>query len=156
MIALLLQVFIFVSQPVNETPIEVFSNPLIEKTTPLIIEEYLQEYGWDDVRLTKDIKQADVVVYPYFIYYDRPNTETSFVILKGLKEKVGLEMRLEFEHPSYSFIQILQATGYIEKEAKSNFLSIEEGEGDFGDMVVFNLIKKTLDECFKDYRLLIF
>lgn len=155
MIALILQVFVFVSQPINETGMEIFSNPLVKKTTPLIIEEYLQEYGWTEIRLTKNREEADVIVHPYFIFYERPNTETSFVIFKGLKENVGLEMELIFEHPSYNTVQTLRATGYLEKEAKSNFLSIEGGTGDFADMVIFNLIKKTLDECFRDYRLLI-
>jgi len=144
---------IFVSEPVNSTDQEIFSNPLLKKTTVIVLEEYLQENT--DVRLVSTIEESDIVVRPEFIEYVRPNTETSLGILKSKTETVGLEMVIYFDHKDYNFRQKLKGTSTLDKEIRSNFLSIEDSEEDFSDGLLMNLIKKTINECFKDINLLI-
>lgn len=152
-IGILLQLFVWVWQPTNSTSMEMFDNGLVKRTTPIIIEELIQESL--DLTITKDSTKADIWVKPLFIYYHRPNTESSIFIFKGLTEEVGLEMRVIFQHKNYNMIQSVGCTEFLIKEAKSNFFSIEEGPDDFADMVIFNLIKKTLNSCFEKVNYLL-
>jgi hypothetical protein len=108
------------------------------------------------LRIVKEKGEADIWVYPSFEYYVRPNTETSLAILKSKEEVVGLEMKLVFEHRKYDFRQSLKAEADLTKDIRSNFLSVEESEEDFAESLLFNLIKKTIEECFKEFYLLIF
>ena len=152
---LLLQLLtIWIGEPTNKTEIQSFSNPLVKRTTVLVIEEYIQEYSM--LRIVKEKGEADIWVYPSFEYYVRPNTETSLAILKSKEEVVGLEMKLVFEHRKYDFRQSLKAEADLTKDIRSNFLSVEESEEDFAESLLFNLIKKTIEECFKEFYLLIF
>lgn len=155
MIYLILSVlYVWVGQPSNFTDKEVFSNSLIRSTTVVVIEEYLQETT--DLILTQEKEKADIHLYPYFINYIRPNTEASFAILSSKTETVGLEMILVFEYPKYNFTQSLTSISEIDKEIRSNFLSVEESEEDFADSMLMNLIRKTIDSCFKSIETLIF
>jgi hypothetical protein len=77
-------------------------------------------------------------------------------MLSAVKEEVGLEMLLLFQYPKYNFVQQLQDKGTIEKNIKSNFLSINEDLPDFANSIQMNLIKKTISECFENVDELIF
>jgi hypothetical protein len=154
-LVLFLQILsIWIGEPTNHTEIEVFSNPLVKKTTIVVIEEYIQEYSM--LKITKEKDKADIWVYPTFEHYIRPNIETSLAIMKSKQEVVGLEMRLTFEHRRHNFKQNLKGEADLIKDIRSNFLSVEESEEDFAEGLLFNLIKKTIDKCFKDFYLLIF
>lgn len=154
-LGILLQILtIWIGEPSNRTEIETFSNPLVRKTTVLVIEEYVQEYSM--LRITKEKSEADIWVYPSFEYYIRPNTETSLAIMKSKQEVVGLEMKLVFEHRRYDFRQSLEGEADLVKDIRSNFLSVEESEEDFANSLLMNLVKKTIVECFKEFYLLIF
>lgn len=152
---LLLQILsIWVSEPRNNTDQQVFSNSLLRSTTVIILEEYIQENT--ELRLVSTREEADIYVYPEFIEYIRPNTEASLAILKSKTETVGLEMTIFFLHPDWNFYQQLQCKSEIDKEIRSNFLSIEESAEDFADSLLMNLVKKTINECFKSIDSLIF
>lgn len=132
----------------------VFSNSLLKSTTVIVLEEYIQENT--ELRLVSEKEEADIYVYPQFIEYVRPNTEASLAIMKSKTETVGLEMVIYFEHKDYDIVQKLEGKSTIDKEIRSNFLSIEESEEDFADSMLMNLIKKTIDTCFETIDLLIF
>jgi len=132
----------------------VFSNSLLKSTTVIVLEEYIQENT--ELRLVSEKEEADIYVYPQFIEYVRPNTEASLAIMKSKTETVGLEMKIVFSYPKWNFNQQLQCKSTIDKEIRSNFLSIEESEEDFADSLLMNLVKKTINECFKSINSLIF
>lgn len=155
---LLLQIlFIWVGEPQNNIPIDVFDNPVLKKTTVVVMEEYVQEYAdYKTLRLTDDKEKADVYVYPIFIDYIRPNTEVTLATMKSKSEVVGLEMEIIFYHKDYNITQRLHTTVEIEKDIRSNFLSVEESEVDFANGLLMNLIKKAISSCFEEFYLLIF
>lgn len=131
-----------------------FSNSLLKSTTVVVLEEYIQEYT--ELRLVSTQEEIDIVAYPQFIEYIRPNTEASLAIMKSKTETVGLKMVIYFEHKNYNFRQKLECTSTVDKEIRSNFLSVEESEEDFADSMIMNLIKKTIDRCFTNVDVLIF
>ena len=131
-----------------------FSNSLIQSTTVIVLEEYIQENT--NLVLTREKEKADIIVYPYFLRYIRPNTEITFAMLSAITEEVGLEMLLLFQYPKYNFIQQLQSKATIEKNIKSNFLSINENLPDFANSIQMNLVKKTINNCFINVDELIF
>ena len=118
------------------------------------MEEYIQENT--NLVLTREKEKADIIVYPYFLRYIRPNTEITFAMLSAVTEEVGLEMLLLFQYPKYNFIQQLQSKATIEKNIKSNFLSINENLPDFANSIQMNLVKKTINNCFINVDELIF
>ena len=131
-----------------------FSNSLIQSTTVIVLEEYIQENT--NLVLTREKEKADIIVYPYFLRYIRPNTKITFAMLSAVTEEVGLEMLLLFQYPKYNFIQQLQSKSTIEKNIKSNFLSINEDLPDFANSIQMNLVKKTINNCFINVDELIF
>jgi len=156
-LTLLSILLIWVGEPTNETPIEIFGNPLLKKTTVVVMEEYIQEYAdYQTLRLTDDKDEADIYVYPVFINYIRPNTEITFATMKSKTETVGLEMEIVFYHKDYNIIQKLHTEVEIDKEIRSNFLSVEESEVDFANSLLMNLVKKAIASCFEEFYLLIF
>jgi len=146
--------FIWVSDPTNNTTEPIFTNDLLKKTTVIVLEEYIQENT--DLRLTRERKEADIQVHSYFSEYIRPNTQANLSILKSSTETVGLSMTIMFIHTDYNIKQTLQCSSTIDKQIRSNFLSIEESEKDFADSMLMNLIKKTINECFKEVDILLF
>lgn len=156
-LTLLSILLIWVGEPTNETPIEIFGNPLLKKTTMVVMEEYIQEYAdYQTLRLTDDKEEADIYVYPVFINYIRPNTEVTFATMKSKTETVGLEMEIVFYHKDYNIIQKLHTEVEIDKEIRSNFLSVEESDVDFANSLLMNLVKKAIASCFEEFYLLIF
>jgi len=154
-LGLLLQILsIWVSDPVNLTDQQIFSNPLLQKTTVIVMEEQLQMNT--DMRLVLEQQESDIQVYTEFVEYVRPNSETSIATLRSKTETVGLEMVITFEFPKHNFTQKLQCKATLDKEIRSNFLSVEESEEDFADSMLMNLIKKTIDVCYRDIDTLIF
>jgi hypothetical protein len=149
MIAILLQILtIWVSQPINHTDQEIFSNSLLRNTTVVVMEEYIQENT--ELRLVTEQSESDIYVYTDFIEYVRPNQEISIGTLRQKTETVGLEMIITFDYPKHGFRQRLQCSSTLDKEIRSNFLSVEESEEDFADSMLMNLIKKTIATCFED------
>ena len=154
-LGLLLQILsIWVADPVNHTDQQIFSNPLLQKTTVIVMEEYIQENT--DLRLVVEEGESDIQVYTDFIEYVRPNSETSIATLRSKTETVGLEMIITFDYPKHGFKQRLQCQSTLDKEIRSNFLSVEESEEDFADSMLMNLIKKTVSTCFESVETLIF
>jgi len=155
MIAILLQILsIWVSQPINHTDQEIFSNSLLRNTTVVVMEEYIQENT--ELRLVTEQSESDIYVYTDFIEYVRPNQEISIGTLRQKTETVGLEMIITFDYPKHGFRQRLQCSSTLDKEIRSNFLSVEESEEDFADSMLMNLIKKTISTCFQSVDTLIF
>ena len=155
MIAILLQILsIWVSQPTNHTDQEIFSNSLLRNTTVVVMEEYIQENT--ELRLVTKQSEGDIYVYTDFIEYVRPNQEISIGTLRQKTETVGLEMIITFDYPKHGFRQRLQCSSTLDKEIRSNFLSVEESEEDFADSMLMNLIKKTISTCFQSVDTLIF
>ena len=155
MIAILLQILsIWVSQPINHTDQEIFSNSLLRNTTVVVMEEYIQENT--ELRLVTEQSESDIYVYTDFIEYVRPNQEISIGTLRQKTETVGLEMIITFDYPKHRFRQRLQCSSTLDKEIRSNFLSVEESEEDFADSMLMNLIKKTISTCFQSVDTLIF
>ena len=155
MIAILLQILsIWVSQPINHTDQEIFSNSLLRNTTVVVMEEYIQENT--ELRLVTEQSESDIYVYTDFIEYVRPNQEISIGTLRQKTETVGLEMIITFDYPKHGFRQRLQCSSTLDKEIRSNFLSVEESEDDFADSMLMNLIKKTISTCFQSVDTLIF
>lgn len=144
----------FVTEPTNTTGLTVFDNSLILKTTQLKIEEYVQDNP--KLTLTQDIEEADIVVYSEFVEYERPDIGFNFGTLSLKKEKVFLTMKITFYEEKYNFRQHLITRQMLEKESRSNFYSMVETEYDFIDSMLFNLIKKTIDQAFVDYFNLLF
>ena len=150
-----LQIFtVWVAPAENSTHIQNLSNPLVQRTTALVVEEYIQDIH--NFRLVQDRFQADIVVTPSFIGYRRPNTDVSFSVLQVQEEEVFLTMRIEFYSVNYSFSQSLISQASLVRKAGSNFLDIEDSQNDFAESSVFNLIKKTINACFQDFDSLIF
>jgi hypothetical protein len=145
---------VWVQPAQNQTPIDAFNYPLVQRTTALVIEEYIQEE--QVLRLVSDKMEADIIVKPYFIGYRRPNTDISLAVLQVKEEEVFLTMRMEFYFAKYNFAQNLICTESLVRKAGSNFLDIQESETDFAESMVFNLIKKTINGCFQDFESLIF
>ena len=155
MIAILLQILsIWVSQPINHTDQEIFSNSLLRNTTVVVMEEYIQENT--ELTLVTEQSESDIYVYTDFIEYVRPNQEISIGTLRQKTETVGLEMIITFDYPKHGFRQRLQCSSTLDKEIRSNFLSVEESEEDFADSMLMNLIKKTISTCFQSVDTLIF
>jgi hypothetical protein len=149
MIAILLQILsIWVSQPINHTDQEIFSNSLLRNTTVVVMEEYIQENT--QLRLVTEQSESDIYVYTDFIEYVRPNQEISIGTLRQKTETVGLEMSITFDFHQNNFRHKLQCSSTLDKEIRSNFLSVEESEEDFADSMLMNLIKKTIATCFED------
>ena len=150
-----LQIFtVWVAPAENNTHILNLGNPLVQRTTALVVEEYIQDIH--NFRLVQDRFQADIIVTPYFIGYRRPNTDVSFSVLQVQEEEVFLTMRIEFYLANYSFSQSLISEASLVRQAGSNFLDIEDSQNDFAESSVFNLIKKTINACFQDFDSLIF
>ena len=145
---------VWVQPAQNQTPIDAFNYPLVQRTTALVIEEYIQEE--QVLRLVSDKMDADIIVKPYFIGYRRPNTDVSLAVLQIKEEEVFLTMRMEFYFAKYNFAQNLICTESLLRKAGSNFLDIAESETDFAESMVFNLVKKTINRCFQDFDSLIF
>ena len=118
------------------------------------MEEYIQENT--ELRLVSEQSEGDIYVYTDFIEYVRPNQEISIGTLRQKTETVGLEMSITFEYPKYNLTQKLQCSSTLDKEIRSNFLSVEESEEDFADSMLMNLIKKTISTCFQSVDTLIF
>jgi hypothetical protein len=72
------------------------------------------------------------------------------------KERVYLSMEIVFYHKKYFFTQTLKTKQMLEKEVKSNFYTMVETEIDFAESMLFNLIKKTIDQSFVGYFNLLF
>ena len=132
----------------------IFDNSLVKKTTQLVIEEYIQDYP--NLRLTKDSVNADIYVYPTFLEYERPDVSLNFSVFNMQKERVYLSMKIVFYHKKYFFTQTLKTKQMLEKEVKSNFYTMVETEIDFAESMLFNLIKKTIDQSFVGYFNLLF
>lgn len=145
---------VWVAPAQNQTTIDVFDYPLVQRTTALVIEEYIQEE--EVLRLVSDKMEADIIVYPHFIGYRRPNTDISLSVLQVKEEEVFLTMRIEFYFAKWNFSQSLISEASLVRKAGSNFLDIQESETDFAESMVFNLIKKTISVCFEDFSSLIF
>jgi len=71
-------------------------------------------------------------------------------------ERVYLSMEIVFYHKKYKFYQTLRTRQMLEKEVKSNFYSTIQTDIDFAESMLFNLIKKTIDQSFVGYFNLLF
>ena len=145
---------IFVYEPANTTGLEVFDNGLVKKTTQLVIEEYSQDYP--GIQPVSDPSEADILIYPKFVKYERPDISLSVGVLKSKKEKVYLTMDLLFVEKTTRFHQHLKTREVIEKSASSTFYTMTDSEEDFADSILLNLIKKTIDKAFEGYLDLLF
>jgi len=145
---------VFVTEPTNTTGLGVFDNSLILRTTQLKIEEYVQDNP--KLTLTDKIEEADIIVYSEFVEYERPDVSFSLGTISMKKERVYLTMKITFYEERYNFKQHLITRQMLEKESKSNFYSMVENEYDFIDSMLFNLIKKTIDQAFVNYFKLLF
>jgi len=132
----------------------VLDNQLVKRTTQLVIEEYIQDYP--SLRLTKDSTKADIYVYPIFLDYDRPDISMNLSVFNMKTERVYLSMEIVFYHKKYKFYQTLRTRQMLEKEVKSNFYSTIQTDIDFAESMLFNLIKKTIDQSFVGYFNLLF
>jgi hypothetical protein len=132
----------------------VLDNQLVKRTTQLVIEEYIQDYP--TLRLTKDSTKADIYVYPIFLDYDRPDISMNLSVFNMKTERVYLSMEIVFYHKKYKFYQTLRTRQMLEKEVKSNFYSTIQTDIDFAESMLFNLIKKTIDQSFVGYFNLLF
>ena len=79
---------VWVQPAQNQTPIDAFNYPLVQRTTALVTEEYIQEEHV--LRLVSDKMDADIIVKPFFIGYRRPNTDVSLAVLQIKEEEVFL------------------------------------------------------------------
>lgn len=144
---------VWVSEPINKTDETIFSNPLLAKTTTIVMEEYIQEYT--NLNLVSKKEEADIIVYIQFLEYVRPNTEINFFTLRAKTETVGLKMIIEFYYPKWNYREIIESESQIDKDIRSNFLSVSESEQDFAESMIMNLIKKTISMGFQNTELLL-
>jgi len=144
---------VWVSEQTNDSDEPIFSNSLLSKTTVIVLEEYIQEYT--SLNLVSDKESADIIVYSKFVKYIRPNTEINFFTLRSKTETVGLEMVIEFYYPKWNYREPIYCITTIDKDIRSNFLSVAESEEDFADSMIMNLIKKTISVGFRDSKLLL-
>jgi len=141
-------------EPQNQTGMSMFDSPLISKTTKLVIEENIQDNP--KVRLVDNYQSADVIVHPTFLEYQRPDAKFSIGIFKVQVETVSLEMSIVFYEKEYDFYHTLKAQSTLVKDVRSNFYSMVDTETDFAGSLLYNLVKKTIDECFINYDSVIF
>lgn len=141
-------------QPTNETGMDIFNNSLVMRTTQLVIEESVQDRL--EIRLVSDPSLADIFVYPTFLEYDRPDVKMSLGIFSLKTETVFLRMSITFYEPNYDFYQKMECRTSLVKDIRSNFYTILDSDLDFADSLLFNLIKKGIDECFVNYNRIIF
>jgi len=140
--------------PTNQTGMGIFDSSLIMRTTQLVIEENIQDRV--EIRLVNDPSLAHIFVYPTFLDYDRPDVKMSLGIFSLKTETVFLRMSITFYEPEYDFYQKMECRTSLVKDVRSNFYTILDSELDFADSLLFNLIKKGIDECFTDYNKIIF
>ena len=140
--------------PSNQTGMGAFDGSLIIRTTQFVIEENIQDRV--DIRLVNDPSLAHIFVYPTFLEYDRPDVKMSLGIFSLKTETVFLRMSITFYEPEYDFYQKVECRTSLVKDIRSNFYTILDSELDFADSLLFNLIKKGIDECFTDYNKIIF
>jgi hypothetical protein len=103
-----------------------------------------------------DPSLAHIFVYPTFLEYDRPDVKMSLGIFSLKTETVFLRMGITFYEPKYDFYQKMECKTSLVKDIRSNFYTILDSELDFADSLLFNLVKKGIDECFVDYNKIIF
>ena len=140
--------------PTNQTGMDAFDGSLIMRTTQLVIEENIQDRV--EIRLVNDPSLAHIFVYPTFLEYDRPDVKMSLGIFSLKTETVFLRMGITFYEPKYDFYQKMECKTSLVKDIRSNFYTILDSELDFADSLLFNLVKKGIDECFVDYNKIIF
>ncbi len=140
--------------PSNQTGMDLFDSSLIMRTTQLVIEESIQDRV--EVRLVSDPSLAHIFVYPTFLQYDRPDIKKSLGIFSLKTETVFLEMDITFYEFKYDFYQKMECRTSLVKDIRSNFYTILDSELDFADSLLFNLVKKAIDECFVNYNKIIF
>lgn len=141
-------------EPTNQTGFDMFDSPLVHKTTKLVIEENIQDNP--NVRLVDDPSKADVFVYPTFISYQRPDVKFSLGIFSIKVETVMLQMEIVFYEGDYDFHQKLNSNVSLVKDVRSNFYTMVDDDIDFAGSMLYNLIKKGIDESFTTYNLIIF
>ncbi len=138
----------------NESGFTPLDSRLVLTSAKMIVEESLQDNP--KIRLVDDPSLADVFVYPILLSYQRPDIKFSLGIFSIKEETVALEMKIVFYEPSYDFYQTMKGTSSITKDIKSSFYTIVESENDFAESILFNLVKKTIDQCFEGYNKVIF
>lgn len=131
-----------------------FDSSLLQRTTQLVIEEIIQDRN--EIRIINDYESADIIVYPTFLDYQRPDIKMSLGVFSIKTETVFLTMSIRFYSVKYNFNQILECKTYLVKDIRTNFYSILDSEEDFADSLLFNLVKKGIDECLVDYSKIIF
>jgi hypothetical protein len=141
-------------EPQNQTGMSMFDSPLISKTTKLVIEENIQDNP--KIRLVDNYQNADVIVYPTFLEYQRPDVKFSIGIFKVRVETVLLGMSIVFYEKEYDFYHTLKVKSSLVKDVRSNFYSMVDTETDFAGSLLYNLVKKTIDECVINYDSVIF
>lgn len=140
--------------PTNETGMDVFNSSLVMRTTQLVIEESIQDRL--EIRLVSDPNLADIFVYPTFLEYDRPDIKMSLGVFSLKTETVFLKMSITFYEPKHNFYQKMECKTLLVKDIRSNFYTMLDSELDFADSLLFNLVKKGIDECSMDYDKIIF
>lgn len=131
-----------------------FDSEMVSKATKFIIEEFVQDNI--HIRLVNEPSHADIFVYPTFLNYSRPDVKFSIGFLSRKIETVFLEMEILFYESKYSFKQTLQCKTSLVKDVRSNFYTVLDDESDFAQSLIFNLIKKSVDECFVNFDKIIF